>query len=532
MLRRNFLQGLGTASLGASLGTVAAPALVRAAGATTLRFIPQLDLAYLDPVYSTAYVSRNHGYLVFDTLYGVDTDFNVHPQMVAGHVVEEEGRLWTLTLREGLLWHDGEKVLARDCVASIRRYARRDPFGEALMAATDELSAPDDRSIRFRLKRPFPLLPMALGKPGSPMPAMMPARLAETDPFKQIPEVIGSGPFRYVAEERVPGARNVYARFERYQPRGEGVANWTSGPKQVHFDRVVWTTQPDAATAANALLANEQDWMEYAYHDMLPLLKRNRQVRVSVPDPTGMVTMLRVNHLQPPFDNPAIRRALFGAVDQRAFMEAITGADPGMYRTPLGYFAPGTPMASSEGLGFLEGERNYENVKRDLAAAGYKGEKVVLLVPADSVGLKAQGEVAADMLRRAGMNVDYLATDWGTLLARRNRKDPPEQGGWNAFVSSWAGTDWLNPAVHLALRGNGTAYPGWSVSPRTEALRQSWFAAPDLAAQQAICREIQKISLEEVPYYPLGNYIQPTAYRTSLTGMLGGFATFWNIRPA
>ncbi|WP_159994431.1 ABC transporter substrate-binding protein [Roseomonas sp. 18066] len=524
MLRRSLLQGIGAAAL--------APAVVRAQSATTLRFIPQLDLAYLDPVFSTAYVSRNHGYLVFDTLYGVDGGFNAHPQMVAGHVIENDGLLWKLTLRDGLTFHDGERVLARDCVASIRRFAKRDSFGEALMAATEELSAPDDRTIQFRLKKPFPLLPLALGKPGSPMPAMMPQRLAETDPFKQVTEMVGSGPFRYLADERVPGARNSYAKFDRYQPRADGPLGWTAGPKVAHYDRLVWTTQPDAGTAANALLTGEQDWMEYAYHDVLPLLKRNRQIRVTVEDPTGFVTMLRVNHLQPPFDNPAIRRALFGAVDQRSFMEAVVGNDTSMYRTPLGFFAPGTPMATTEGLGPLQGPRDYDKVKKEILAAGYKGEKVVLLVPADSVGLKAQGDVAADMMTRAGLNVDYLATDWGTLLARRNRRDAPEAGGWSAFVSSWTGADWLNPAVHLSLRGNGTSYPGWSVSPRTEALRQQWFEAPDLAAQQAICRDIQKLSMEEVPYYPLGNYIQPTAYRASVTGVLPGFSTFWNVKPA
>ncbi|WP_106409189.1 ABC transporter substrate-binding protein [Pseudoroseomonas deserti] len=524
MLRRSLLQGIGAAAL--------APAVVRAQSATTLRFIPQLDLAYLDPVFSTAYVSRNHGYLVFDTLYGVDANFAAHPQMVAGHVVENDGLLWKLTLRDGLTWHDGEKVLARDCVASIRRFARRDSFGEALMAATEELSAPDDRTIQFRLKKPFPLLPLALGKPGSPMPAMMPQRLAETDPFKQVTEMVGSGPYRYLASERVPGARNSYARFERYQPRADGPLGWTAGPKVAHYERLVWTTQPDAGTAANALLTGEQDWMEYAYHDVLPLLTRSRQIKVATTDPTGFVTMLRINHLQPPFDNPVIRRALFGAVDQRSFMEAVVGNDPAMYRTPLGFFAPGTPMATTEGLSPLQGPRDYDKVKKEILAAGYKGEKVVLLVPADSVGLKAQGDVAADMMTRAGLNVDYLATDWGTLLARRNRKDAADAGGWNAFVSSWTGADWLNPAVHLALRGNGTAYPGWSVSPRSETLRQQWFEAPDLAAQQAICRKIQTISMEEVPYYPLGNYFQPTAYRSSVTGVLPGFASFWNVKPA
>ena len=194
MQRRAFL---------ATTAALAAPAAVRAQTATTLRFTPQQDLVTLDPVTTTAYISRNHGYMVFDTLYGMDADFQATPQMVDGHVVEDDGRRWTLTLRDGLLWHDGERVLARDCVASIRRWAKRDPFGASLMEATEELSAPDDRTIRFRLKRPFPLLPLALGKASVPVCAMMPERLANTDPFRQVPEMIGSGPFRFKADERV-----------------------------------------------------------------------------------------------------------------------------------------------------------------------------------------------------------------------------------------------------------------------------------------------------------------------------------------
>ncbi|MFZ4410760.1 MAG: ABC transporter substrate-binding protein, partial [Paracraurococcus sp.] len=165
MQRRAFL---------ATSAALAAPAAVRAQTATTLRFTPQQDLVTLDPVTTTAYISRNHGYMVFDTLYGMDADFQATPQMVDGHVVDDDGRRWTLTLRDGLLWHDGERVLARDCVASIRRWAKRDPFGASLMEATEELSAPDDRTIRFRLKRPFPLLPIALGKASVPVCAMMP----------------------------------------------------------------------------------------------------------------------------------------------------------------------------------------------------------------------------------------------------------------------------------------------------------------------------------------------------------------------
>ncbi|UFN50852.1 ABC transporter substrate-binding protein [Roseomonas sp. OT10] len=528
MDRRSVLKGVGLAA-----ATLAAPAQVRAQRQTTLRFIPQIDLVYLDPVYTTPYVTRNHGFLVWDTLYGVDSSFKAQPQMVEGHTVEADGTLWNLKLRDGLLWHDGEKVLARDCVASIRRWARRDPFGGTLLATTDELSAPDDRTIRFRLKRPFPLLPDALGKVPSPFCAMMPERIANTDPFQQITEIVGSGPFRFLSSERVPGARNVYAKFEKYKPREGGTPDWTAGPKVVHYDRVEWTTMPDVSTGTAALQAGEQDWMEYANHEMLGLLRRARGVKVDVLDPTGMVTMLRVNHLQPPFNNPAIRRALWPGLDQPSYMQALVGSDTALYQTPLGYFAPGTPMASEVGFDRLTTPRDMGKVRQALKEAGYNNEKVVLMVPADSASLKSQGDVAADMLKQAGMNVDYLALDWGTMLTRRNRKDAAEAGGWNAFVTSWAGTDWLNPAVHIALRGTGEAgYAGWSSSPRTEALRDAWFTAPDLAAQQAICRDIQATAFEEVPFYPLGKYIQPTAYRTSITGVLKGIPMFWNVRPA
>jgi peptide/nickel transport system substrate-binding protein len=516
------------------IASVAAPGLVRAQSATTLRFTPQQDLIVLDPVTTTAYISRNHGYMVFDTLYGMDGNFRATPQMVDGHTIADDGRLWNLTLREGLRWHDGERVLARDCVASIRRWAKRDPFGATLLEATAELSAPDDRTIRFRLKQPFPLLPLALGKASVPVCAMMPERLANTDPFQQVPEMIGSGPFRFRADERVPGSLVAYEKFAGYVPRKDGALSWTSGPKVVHFDRVEWRSMPDASTGTNAILAGEQDWQEYAYHDQLPLLRRNRSVRVEVKDRTGFVAMLRVNHLQAPFNNPAIRRALWGAVDQTAYMQALVGAnEPDLIHTPLGFFCPGTPMASEAGLDPLVGPRDMDKVKRDLAAAGYNGEKVLLMVPSNSAALSAQGAVADDMLRRAGMDVEVYAVEFNAMLQRRNRKTPVAEGGWSAFVTNWSGSDWLSPAGHIALRGNGEqGYAGWATMPKIEELRDAWFRAPDEAAQSAICRDIQLQAMEEVPFYPLGQYLQPMAYRTSLTGILDGFSTFWNVRRA
>ena len=527
MKRRSFLA--------ASAAALALPAAARAQAQTTLRFIPQIDLTFLDPHWTTAYVTRNYGYMVFDTLFGQDGKFEYSHQMLAGHVVENDNRLWKLTLRDGLFWHDGEPVLARDCVASIKRWAKRDAMGEALMNATDELSAPDDKTIQFRLKKPFALLPATLGKSPSPMPAMMPERVANTDPFKQITEIVGSGPYRYVMDQRVPGSRNVFRKFEKYVPRPDGTPDWTAGPKVVHFDEVVWTTMPDDGTKSAALQAGEQDWWENPGNDLLPLLGKNPKIRLTIQDPTGGVEMMRPNHLQPPFNNPAVRRAFMWAIDQTEFMQAIVGNNPEMYYTPLGVFCPHTPMASEEGLEPLKGPRNYDKVKEMLKAAGYAGEKTVLMIPTDYVTLKALGDVMADTMHRVGINVDYVATDWGTMLQRRNKKDPIEQGGWSAFITGWAGTDHLSPPAHIALRGNGdspSSWPGWCVSPDLERLRNAWFDAPDLAAQQAICREMQVVAMRDVPYYPLGQFQAPTGWRTEITGILNGFATFWNVRRA
>ncbi len=523
---------LGTV-LAASAAGLAAPAVGQAQDARVLRFIPQADLTVLDPMWTTAYVTRNHAFMVYDTLFGQDSQYRPSPQMLESFTTENDGKTWTLTLRPGLLFHDNERVAARDCVASLERWGKRDAFGGALMAATDELAAKDDRTFVFRLKKPFPLLPAALAKTPLFMPAIMPERIARTDPFTQVTEMVGSGPFRFKADERVPGARVVYERFAGYKPREGGVTDWTAGPKVVHFDRVEWTTIPDPTTAAQALINNEQDWWDYATADLMGLLARSRGVKVVVQEPSGQIATFRMNQLQPPFNNPGIRRALLGAVSQEDVVTAVVGTDPKMSRTGVGFFCPDTPMASGVGLDALAGPRDMEKVRRDLKAAGYDNERVVLLAATDFPVLKAMADVTADMLRRSGMNVDYQATDWGSVVTRRAKKEPVEAGGWSAFCTAWAGTDHLNPAAHIPLRANGEqAWFGWPNDPKIEQLRRDWFDAPDVPAQAAICAEIQREAFQSLPYIPLGQYLQPTAYRSSLEGVLSGFALFWNVRRA
>ncbi len=519
----------------ATIGTLCLPASVRAQKQTTLNFIPQIDLTFLDPHFTPANVTRNHGFMVYDTLFGVDANGQVSPQMAEGHVVEEGGRLWRITLRDGLFFHDGSKVLARDCVASIKRWAKRDAFGEMLSAATDEIAAPDDRTIVFRLKKPFPLLAFALGKSASPMCGIMPERLAATDAFKQVTDITGSGPFRFKADERVQGARNVYEKFARYVPRSGGVPTWTAGPKLVHFDRVVWTTVPDNSTKANAMLAGEHDWWENPSHDLLGLLRKNNRLRLQVLDPTGSMQMMRPNHLQAPFSKPGVRRALLHAFDQKSFVDAIVGDETEYARIGDGAFPAGGPMASNAGLEPLSGTRDLAKVREMVKAAGYAGEKVVLIVPTDYITMKTTADIAADTMRRVGMDVDYVATDWGQMLTRRNNRGPVEQGGWSCFTTSWTGNDVATPAGHPALRGNGdqpSAWPGWYTGAEMERLRLAWFEAPDVAAQQKVCAEIQVVAMRDVPFWPLGTVVGPTVYRSDISGVVEGFAAFWGVARA
>ena len=433
MRRRTFLA--------ASAATLALPSVGRAQKQQVLKFIAQSDLAILDPIWTTAYVTRNHGYMVFDTLYGQTGQkdgFKATPQMLAGHVVDDDGKTWKLTLRDGLMFHDGERVLARDCVASIKRWGARDAFGQALMARTDELSAPDDKTILFRLKQPFALLPDALCHGASNMCAMMPQRIAETDPFKAFTEVVGSGPFKFNANERVQGSLFVYDKFDKYKPREDGEVSFTAGPKIVHFDRVEWHVQPDQATKAAAMQAGEMDWWENPSADLLPVL-RKANIQTPITDHTGAPYLLRPNHLYPPFDKPAVRRALMGAIDQKEFMTAMMGEETSLWSAPCGFFPPISPLASDAGMSALTGKRDYAAVKKALETAGYQGEKIVLMGATDQPTNYPLAEVAADMLKRVG---DERGLS-GDRLGHR---------GAAARADQAAGRGRLEPVLHRLLR--------------------------------------------------------------------------------
>ena len=533
MDRRTLLKtvaGAGTLAIGNKL---CAPALAQGAAARTLRFVPQANLANFDPIWGTQYVVRNASAMVWDTLYGVDEELQPQRQMVEAEEVSPDGLTWTFRLRPGLKFHDGEKVVAKDVVASLERWTARDLMGQMIKPIQQELTAVDDRTVKWVLKKPYPKMLLALGKNSTPMAFIMPERIAKSDPFKQISEYIGSGPMRFVKGEWVPGAKAVFEKFADYQPRQEP-ASWLAGGKRMLVDRIEWTVMPDPATAAAALQNGEVDWWENPISDLVPLLRKNRNVAVDIADPLGNIGSFRMNHLFPPFNDVRARRAVLMAMSQEDYMRAIVGDDDALWKPLPGFFTPGTALYTEEGGEILKGPRDLDAAKKLLAQSGYASQPVTCLVAQDQPITKAQGDVTADLLKRLGMNVDFAAIDWGTVGTRRAVKAAPGQGGWQMFHTWHAGADCINPAVAIGIRANGDkAWFGWPDSSEVETQVTAWFEAKSLDEEKAAIRRLNKAALDNVVYAPTGFFLNYQAWRKNVSGIVKGpLPFFWGVGKA
>jgi peptide/nickel transport system substrate-binding protein len=385
------------------------------------------------------------------------------------------------------------------------------------------LEVKDDRSLVFRLKKPFPSLPAVLSKV-QPMPAIMPERIARTDSFKPVTEVIGSGPFKYEEKEYVSGSRAVFTKNEKYVPRNEP-ASYTSGGLRAMVDRVEWHIIPDPATAANALVTGEVDWLETPLPDLLPTLRRSAGVTVGVLDRTGYFGLLRPNWEQGPTANLGVRRAMLAAVDQVEVMTATMAGDSSLYNAPVGIFIPGSPGASDAGMELVRNRKSVPEIKAMLRDAGYTGERVVLFHPTDQVFFNAMIGVVAQAFRQIGLNIDEVATDWGTVLARRNSHEALDKGGWSLFPSGNPGGECVDPLLPNVVRANDKkAWFGWPSDDKLEALREQWLDETDTAKQ------IQTRCLDLVTVIPLGQYLPPEAWRAKISKPLTGLApVFWNV---
>ena len=508
----------------------AALALSSPAHTKTLTAVMHSDLRIIDPGFTGAYITRDHGYMVYDTLLATDSSFRIQPQM-ADWKVSDDKLTYTFTLRDGLKWHDGSPVTAEDCVASLKRWSKNETMGQTLMDFTATIEATDDRTITLKLKEPYGLVLESIGKPSSIVPFMMPKRLAETPPGQQIKEQIGSGPFKFVQAEFQPGVKAVYEKNTDYVPRKEP-PNWTSGGKVVKVDRVEWITMPDAQTAVNALQSGDIDFLENLPFDHVTMLAANKDLKVETLDKLGFQTIGRMNFLYPPFDNVKVRRAAFLALNQKDVLDALVGNSE-YYQVCGAVFGCDTPLATDAGSESLVQGNGMAEAKKLLAESGYDGTPVVIMAPGDALVFKAQPIVAAQLLREAGFKVDLQATDWQTVVSRRASKKPPKEGGWNMLFTNFIIADVVNPVVNILVnaKGKNGAWFGWPEDARMEAMRDAFVRSSSREEQKKIAAEIQSEVYDQVIYVPLGQWRGVGAWRKSISGVLDGPATpvFWNI---
>lgn len=522
--RRTFLAGSAAAAVTLAFP---APRVQAQKRGGTLRFVPHADLRVLDVTRYTGYITnRTNGYLVYDTLFSLDANGQIRPQMVESHTSSRDLRKWTFTLREGLKFHDGQPVTAEDCVVSLRRWSQRDPLGQFFVAATERLQAMDKKTFALELGRPFGLVLESLAKPSAVVPFILPARIAATPEEDMIKEAIGSGPYRFVKEEWQPGNQVVYVRNPDYVPRSENPSG-AAGGKHVYVDRLVWRYIPDPATAAAALEAGEVDAWEQPPLDYVPRIEKNPNINVVNYDPVGNQGWIRPNHLQPPFNNKKARQALVHMVDQERYLRAAVG-QPRYYRQSGAYFVSKSEYGSNVGA---PAKPDFERARQLMVEAGYDGKPIVVLDPTNIAMLHAVALVTGELLQKIGCKVDLQAMDWGTLVARRAMKTPPAEGGWNILHTWWSAADMASPALNAGVAGVcDKAFFGWYCSEQMERMRRDWVAQTDPARRKELAEAIQKFAYDDVPYVLWGEFVTPAAYRKNVRGVLTFPAPLlWNI---
>lgn len=505
---------------------VLAPSHQAAAAGATLRVVPQANLTVLDPIWTTAFVTRNHGFMVYDTLFGTDEKGDVRPQMVDTWNESPDHLHWTFTLREGQEFHDGSPVTSEDVVASLKRWAARDTIGRLLAASIESYETPDARTFKINLHRPFGIMLDALGKPTNLVPFIMPAKLAAASPNDQVKEVIGSGPYRFIASEYRPGQRVVYEKNTKYHPRSDAPSG-TAGAKNVYVDRVEWVILRDPQTQLNALLSGEVDIIEQPTFEQYAALRKADGVKLVNATPDGRQFYARLNHLHPPFDNLKVRQAALVALGQEEHLKTQV-ADPTMYKFCKSLFPCGTPYAS-DNTSFYTGKADPKRSRELLAEAGYKNQPVVLLRSTDLAMVAKLPLVTKQQLEAGGFKVDLQQSDWATVVARRAKKDPPAKGGWSIFET--AGDSDPNPLARPALNASGAnGWFGWQDDPELQRLQAQFVQSPTLEERKKIAEQIQVRALETVSYIPLGQFTNPAAVRSNISDILpAGAQVYWNI---
>lgn len=492
----------------------------------TLRVAPHAELKVLDPIWTTAYITRNHGHLVYDTLFALDKNFEPQPQMVDTWTASTDKKTWTFKLRNGLKWHDGKNVTAADCVASLKRWGKRDGTGQYLFSNIASLSAVDAKTIKMKLRTPNQFILEVLAKASSSVPFMMPKRIAETDAFTAIQDPIGSGPFIFKKDEWVAGKKVVYVKNENYVPRKES-QSMAAGGKVARVNRIEWKFYPDQVAASNALLNGEVDYLESPATKLIPTLEGKKNIVVAFTDPIGNVAMARFNTLLPPFDNVKVRRAVLMAIDQNDYMSAALG-DKKYWRTCYSVYPCGTALENQAGNAVMK-VANIEAAKKALKEANYDGTPVVILNPADIPVIDALTKVTVRKLKQIGMNVNVVDMDWASMTKRRANRDSVAKGGWNMFHTWWIAADLSDPMA-IAFSGNrSNGWYGWPADSKLEQYRTAFAATNSRQERKKIAAKVQERLLAIGAIGILGQFFEPVAYSSKVKGITTPVQFYWSM---
>lgn len=522
------------ASRGIVLAALMGGAALSAQAETTLRATMHADVRTLDPHWTTQTIAGIHGMLIYDTLFGVDGDGVPHPQMVGDYSVSDDGLEYRFTLRDGLMFHDGTPVTTADVIASLTRWGRKDQAARAMFGYLDKLEAVDDKTFTMKLTAPYGMVLETLGKTGTMVPIIMRAQDAGMSSDEQVTEAVGSGPFMMVKDEWVPGSKTVYVRNPNYVPR-EGEPSGFSGAKRPNVDRIELVWIDDAQTKMQALIAGEIDILEQPSIDFLPILESDPGIEVIR---TGKVDshwgLIRINHLHPPFDKPEMRQALYHLINQEDYLQTIVG-NADYYRTCYSYITCGTTYSDETGKEIMsdyDPKKAYEMMK----AAGYNDEPITVLSATDHHTITPATQVFLNAMREAGINVNALSMDWGSVVSRRANKSKPEEGGWNIFITTSSGTSSENPALNTWIgAGCENANVGWPCDEELEKLRGDFAFARTVEERKAIAQKIQARAVHVVPHLIFGQWTQPLAYRADkVSGIVPvtGLTVLWNIEKS
>jgi len=492
-----------------------------------LKIVPHANLTILDPMWTSIYVTRNHGYLIYDTLFSLDINGIPQPQMIKDFKVSDDKLHWSFVLRDDLKWHDGKPVTSEDCIASLKRWSVNSGQGQELFKNIISIKNIDDKSFIIDLQRPYKNVLQSLATISPYVPFMMPKRVADTDPKKQITDYTGSGPFIFKKDLFLPGKKSIYIKNYNYVPRIEP-SSYAAGNKEAKVDEIDWISYETQSEAIDALAKGEVDYLESPDPKLLEKIRGNSNIIITTTINEGFVGILRFNSNSSPFNNLAVRRAISSVIDPVIYMTNAFGIEKNWHICQDNY--PCNFDSSREKKTFQIDEKRISEAKRIIFESGYKNEPIILLDAIDMPVVSSLTDTTAQNLRRVGFNVVIKKTNWSDMALSRIIQGKNSNNSWDIFHTFWASSDMQDPESIIFSTDKNNGWFGWPSNPAVEAMREIYPFIKDKKDETDLLVKIKEITKYESNYIPVGQFVLPVAYRKNVRGIIPASAQFyWSV---